>query len=57
MLPVIDRLEELQRPLGFHIYEATSHAFHNDTGANYNHLAACDAWCKTVAFFQKHLNS
>jgi carboxymethylenebutenolidase len=57
VLPVIGRLEELQRPFGFHVYEATNHAFHNDTGANYNHIAACDAWHKTVEFFEKHLNN
>jgi len=56
ILPVITRLEELQKPLGFHVYEGTNHAFHNDTGANYNHIAACDAWCKTRAFFTEHLN-
>jgi carboxymethylenebutenolidase len=55
VLPVITRLEELQKPFGFHVYEGTNHAFHNDTGANYNRPAACDAWCKTAAFFQKHL--
>jgi carboxymethylenebutenolidase len=55
VLPVILRLEELQKPFGFHIYEGTRHAFLNDTGANYDRLAACDAWCKTTAFFGKHL--
>jgi carboxymethylenebutenolidase len=55
VLPVIFRLEELQKPFGFHIYEATRHAFHNDTGANYDHLAGCDAWAETTAFFQKYL--
>jgi carboxymethylenebutenolidase len=55
VLPVISGLEDLQIPFGFHVYEGTNHAFHNDTGANYNHLAACDAWCKTVAFFRQHL--
>lgn len=55
VLPAILRLEELQKPFGFHIYEGTRHAFHNDTGANYDRLAACDAWCKTTAFFEKHL--
>jgi carboxymethylenebutenolidase len=55
MRPGILRLEELQKPFGFHIYEGTRHAFHNDTGANYDRLAACDAWCKTTAFFEKHL--
>ncbi len=56
ILPVITRLEELQKPFGFHIYEGTNHAFHNDTGANYHRMAACDAWGQTVAFFQKHLH-
>jgi dienelactone hydrolase len=55
ILPAILRLEELQKPFGFHVYEGTRHAFHNDTGANYDRLAACDAWCKTTAFFEKHL--
>lgn len=57
VLPVILRLEELQKPFGFHIYESTAHAFHNDTGANYNRPAACDAWARTTAFLQKHLAS
>jgi carboxymethylenebutenolidase len=56
ILPVISRLEELPKPLGFHVYEGAGHAFHNDTGANYNRVAACDAWSKTVAFFEKHLS-
>jgi len=55
ILPVINRLEELQKPFGFHIYEGTNHAFHNDTGASYNRPAACDAWTKTLAFFVEHL--
>jgi carboxymethylenebutenolidase len=55
ILPAIVRLEELQKAFGFHVYEGTRHAFHNDTGANYDRLAACDAWCKTAAFFEKHL--
>lgn len=57
ILPVIDHLEELQKPFGFHVYEGVGHAFHNDTGANYNRIAACDAWSRTVAFFEKHLNN
>ena len=56
VLPVITRLADLQKPFSFHIYEGTNHAFHNDTGANYHRLAACDAWGQTVAFFQKHLH-
>lgn len=37
------------------IYEGASHAFHNDTGANYNPTAAKDAWEKTLAWFEGHL--
>src|SRR5215831_6939162 len=57
ILPVMDRLEELQKPFGFHVYESVGHAFHNDTGTNYNRIAACDAWSRTVAFFEKHLKN
>ena len=56
ILPAILRLEELQKPFGFHIYEGTRHAFHNDTGANYDPAAARDAWSETTSFFQKYLN-
>jgi carboxymethylenebutenolidase len=44
-----------QKTFGLHVYENTRHAFHNDTGPNYDRAAACDAWTKTIAFFQKHL--
>jgi carboxymethylenebutenolidase len=40
-----------------HIYENARHAFHNDTGAGYDPGASCDAWPKTIAFFQRHLNA
>jgi carboxymethylenebutenolidase len=40
-----------------HIYENARHAFHNDTGASYEPVAACDAWAKTLAFFNRHLNA
>jgi carboxymethylenebutenolidase len=56
VLAVVSQLENLPKPFGFHVYEGTNHAFHNDTGPNYQHVAACDAWCKTVAFFRNHLN-
>ena len=45
-----------QKRYGLHLYENTGHAFHNDTGARYNPEAACDAWSKTTAFFNRHLN-
>ena len=39
------------------IYPNANHAFHNDTGANYNPEAAKDAWAKTLAWFDKYLMS
>ena len=37
------------------IYEGANHAFHNDTGPNYNPAAAKDAWEKTLVWFSKYL--
>jgi carboxymethylenebutenolidase len=39
------------------IYPNANHAFHNDTGANYNAEAAKDAWAKTLAWFDKYLRA
>jgi carboxymethylenebutenolidase len=44
-----------QKTLGFVVYQGANHAFHNDTGAAYNAPAACDAWARTVAWFNKYL--
>ncbi|MGE5603729.1 MAG: dienelactone hydrolase family protein [Nitrososphaerales archaeon] len=37
------------------IYPGASHAFHNDTGRNYNPEAAVDAWKRTLAWFEKYV--
>ena len=39
------------------IYPGANHAFHNDTGANYNAEAAKDAWSQTIAWFDKYLKA
>jgi carboxymethylenebutenolidase len=39
------------------IYPQANHAFHNDTGQNYNAEAAKDAWAKTLAWFDKYLKA
>jgi len=44
-----------QKTLGFVVYQGANHAFHNDTGAAYNAAAACDAWARTIAWFNKYL--
>ena len=37
------------------MYPGAAHAFHNDTGVNYNPEAARDAWRRTLAHFGKYL--
>ena len=39
------------------IYPDTSHAFNNDTGPRYAAEAAKDAWSRTLAWFDRHLNT
>ena len=46
-----------QKTFGLHLYQGSAHGFHNDTGNAYNREAACDAWSKTIAFFNKHLRA
>ena len=52
---LITALSEQRKTYGLHVYENTNHAFHNDTGPRYDAAAACDAWAKTIAFFNRHL--
>jgi carboxymethylenebutenolidase len=46
-----------QKTLGFVVYQGANHAFHNDTGPAYNAAAACDAWARTIAWFNKYLRA
>ena len=55
MAPVMQSMLQRQKTFGFVVYQGVGHAFHNDTGAAYNAEAACDAWVRTIAWFNKHL--
>lgn len=44
-----------RKRFAMHIYEGAGHAFLTDTGPSYNRAAACDAWARTIAFFDRHL--
>jgi carboxymethylenebutenolidase len=46
-----------RKTLGLHLYQGTGHGFHNDTSPIYHAGAAADAWSKTIAFFNTHLNT
>lgn len=54
---LLTALAAANKRYALHIYENTNHAFHNDTGARYDPGAACDAWSKTIAFFNRHLRA
>ena len=57
LAPVMTSLLTQQKVFGLSIYEGVGHAFHNDTGAAYNAEVACDAWAKTIGFFNKFLRA
>lgn len=52
---VLTTLIATNKRYSLHIYEGTNHAFHNDTGPRYDAGAACDAWAKTMTFFNEQL--
>jgi carboxymethylenebutenolidase len=52
---IITGLLSRQKTFGLHIYQGANHAFHDDTGPAYNPAAACDAWARTIAWFDKFL--
>ena len=54
---VITEMLNRQKTFGFHIYQGVGHAFHNDTGPAYDSAAACDAWSRTLAWFNKFLRA
>ena len=53
--PVMAALLDQRKTFALHVYEGVGHAFNNDTGANFNRAAACEAWNKTIDFFNRHL--
>lgn len=46
-----------RKTVGLHLYQGTAHGFHNDTSPIYNANAAADAWSRTIAFLNTHLNT
>jgi carboxymethylenebutenolidase len=52
-----ERLEAHRVAHDIKIYPNARHSFFNDTGPAYNAEAAADAWKRTLAFFDAHLQS
>jgi carboxymethylenebutenolidase len=57
MLTAAATLSQQQKVHGLTVYEGVGHAFHNDTGPNYDAEAATDAWARAMAFFNKYLRA
>ena len=57
MAPVMQTMLQQQKTFGFVVYQGANHAFNNDTGPAYNPDAACDAWARTIAWFNKYLRT
>ena len=57
MAGVMTTMLAQQKTIGFVVYQGANHAFHNDTGAAYNAAAACDAWARAIAWFNKYLRA
>lgn len=54
--PALGALASQNKRYEVHVYHDVNHAFHNDTGARYDPAAACDAWSRTLTFFNRYLN-
>jgi carboxymethylenebutenolidase len=55
MQTAANTLSMMNKVYGLRVYQGVGHAFHNDTGAQYNATAAQDAFAQTVAFFNTWL--
>jgi len=55
VLPVASGMLTRQKTFGMNIWQGVGHAFNNDTGPAFNPAAACDAWTRTFAWFDKFL--
>ncbi|MFN0167919.1 MAG: dienelactone hydrolase family protein [Bryobacteraceae bacterium] len=53
--PVLTAFLERRKTFGLHVYDGAGHAFHNDTSPNYNRTGACDAWNRTIDWFNRYL--
>jgi carboxymethylenebutenolidase len=52
---VEDALKKSGKTYELKTYPGVNHAFHNDTGANWNETASVDAWKTMMAWFKKYL--
>jgi carboxymethylenebutenolidase len=55
MQTAANTMSMMNKSYGLRVYPGVGHAFHNDTGAQYNATAAQDAWAAAMAFFNLRL--
>ena len=57
-IPDIEQaMKQNNKVFQYMVYPDANHAFHNDTGPNYNPAAAADAWSKALAWFDKYVRA
>ena len=52
---IITGMLNRRKSFELHIYQGVNHAFYDDTGPAYDAAAACEAWGRTIAWFDKFL--
>jgi carboxymethylenebutenolidase len=52
---IITGMLNRRKSFELHIYQGVNHAFHDDTGPAYDPAAACEAWARTISWFDKFL--
>lgn len=57
LLPIASSLLTRQKTFGLNIWQGVNHAFNNDTGVNFNPATACEAWARSMAWFDKFLRA
>jgi carboxymethylenebutenolidase len=57
ILPVAASMLTRQKTFGLNIWQGVGHAFNNDTGPNFDPNTACEAWGRTIAWFNKFLRA
>jgi carboxymethylenebutenolidase len=57
VLSVASSLLTRQKTFGLNIWQGVGHAFNNDTGPAFDAATACEAWARTIAWFNKFLRA
>jgi carboxymethylenebutenolidase len=57
LLPIASSLLTRQKSFGLNIWQGAGHAFNNDTSPAFEPTVACEAWARSIAWFNKFLRA